>query len=1195
MFLKSLEMQGFKSFPDKTVVRFNKGLTAVVGPNGSGKSNLSDAIRWVLGETSSKTLRGEKMEDVIFLGTSTRKPQGFAAVSLTFDNADRFLSVDADEVTITRRYYRSGESEYQINGADVRLKDINELFMDTGLGRDGYSMIGQGKIAEIISSRPSQRREIFEEAAGISKYRYRKAEAERKLSAAEENLVRLYDILSELEGRVEPLRVQSEKAKEFLELSGRKKALEISLWLLDLEKSRKALESQQEKYLLAKGEDERLSREQEAAEGRIQEAYSRMQSCLTRADEFQTLRQNLQARIAQLNQDEAVRKNDAIHNQETLGRLNEELSSLEAGESRRAEELRLLEEDARSAEEQRAMLVSKTEEKRAELSKLSAEQSDYAGRMEETNQEANRVALEISRNNMLVLTQENAAADEETRLNAYLHELETLDTRSQTEQETLVEIDGLLKEIAARQESLENAAKGCQMKLDSRKKRMEEARQNQQAMDLAVKEKLQRAKLLQDLEQSMEGFQYSVKAVMKAAKNGVLRGVQGTVAQLLNVKPEYSVALETALGGALQNIVVTDAGAAKAGIRYLSSQRAGRATFLPVSEIKGGNVLHEPGLSEEPGFVAAASELVEYDPAYTGIVRFLLGRIAVAEDLDAASSIAKRYGYKFRVVTLDGQQVNVGGSFTGGSAAKNQGILSRKNEVAALQQEAKALQLEKQKADARAQEISRELSALNAQLEGIRAEQATAREDQIRFEGELARGKQSREQMASRKAQLEKQKEQSARKAEECRNEAEKARQRLSELETEAARIREALAAFQGSRDTLSERRDAILEEISDLSRQEIAAQKDLENIRRRMDEMKASQLSGEDRKARLLEEISKTKSDGQNLEESIRSIREEAEKSALQVTEYEEKGRQMIALRQEIEGETTRFRQEEREISAQKERNAGELARLEEQRLSVQKDYDQIIHRLMDEYEMTRSEAQAEAIPIEDKGAAQQELLSLKNRIRGLGSVNLGAIEEYKEVLERYTFLKEQVDDAAGSKAELEKLIAQLTADMERIFTENFSQINGHFQRIFTELFGGGKACLSLTDPEDVLSSGVEISVQPPGKIIKNLEALSGGEQSFVAIAIYFAILKVRPSPFCVLDEIEAALDDVNVVKYASFLRVMSDKTQFILITHRRGSMEEADVLYGVTMQEQGVSKLLELNVSEIAGRMAELENQSQ
>ena len=370
MFLKSLEMQGFKSFPDKTVVRFNKGLTAVVGPNGSGKSNLSDAIRWVLGETSSKTLRGEKMEDVIFLGTSTRKPQGFAAVSLTFDNADRFLSVDADEVTITRRYYRSGESEYQINGADVRLKDINELFMDTGLGRDGYSMIGQGKIAEIISSRPSQRREIFEEAAGISKYRYRKAEAERKLSAAEENLVRLYDILSELEGRVEPLRVQSEKAKEFLELSGRKKALEISLWLLDLEKSRKALESQQEKYLLAKGEDERLSREQEAAEGRIQEAYSRMQSCLTRAEEFQTLRQNLQARIAQLKQDEAVRKNDVIHNEETLGRLNEELSSLEAGESRRAEELRRLSEDYQSAASRQDQLNSDMEDKRGQLSRL---------------------------------------------------------------------------------------------------------------------------------------------------------------------------------------------------------------------------------------------------------------------------------------------------------------------------------------------------------------------------------------------------------------------------------------------------------------------------------------------------------------------------------------------------------------------------------------------------------------------------------------------------------------------------------------------------------------------------------------------------------------------------------------------------------------------------------------------------------
>ncbi|HIQ58305.1 MAG TPA: chromosome segregation protein SMC [Candidatus Merdivicinus intestinavium] len=1195
MFLKSLEMQGFKSFPDKTVVRFNRGLTAVVGPNGSGKSNLSDAIRWVLGEQSSKTLRGEKMEDVIFLGTSTRKAQGFAAVSLTFDNADRFLPVEADEVTITRRYYRSGESEYQINGADVRLKDINELFMDTGLGRDGYSMIGQGKIAEIISSRPSQRREIFEEAAGISKYRYRKAEAERKLAAAEENLVRLYDILSELEGRVEPLRVQSEKAKEFLALSARKKTLEISLWLLELEKSRKALEAQQEKYLLAKGEDERLSREQEAAEGRIQDAYARMQSCLTRADEFQTLRQNLQARIAQLGQDEAVRRNDIVHNEGEVRRLEEELSALEAGESRRAEELRRLEEEYLAARKRGEELRSRIEEKRGELERLSAEQSEHAGRLEELNRKANAAALEISRCNMLVLTRENAAADEEARAAAFSQEMQTLEARLSAEEDTLSELEGLLGEIAARQESLENTAKGCQMKLDSRKKRLEEARRNQQALDLAVKEKLQRAKLLEDLEQNMEGFQYSVKAVMKAARNGIIRGVQGTVAQLLNVKPAYSVALETALGGALQNIVVTDAAAAKAGIRYLSAQKAGRATFLPVSEIKGGSVLNEPGLSAEPGFVAAASELVEYDPAYTGIVRFLLGRIAVAEDLDAASAIAKRHGYKFRVVTLDGQQVNVGGSFTGGSAARNQGILSRKNEVAALRQEAEELRRQKAEADKRTDAASRELAALEAQMEGIRAEQSSAREDRIRFEGDFSRGRQNREQISARIAELEKQQSASARKAAENRGEAEKSREELARLDAEAARLREELFSFQGSRDTLSDRRDALLDEISGLSREEAGGQKEQENLQRRIDEMKASQLSGEDQKARINGELDRARAQFRELEDAVRAIREEAERSEAQVKEYEEKGRQMIALRQEIEGETTRLRQEEREISARKEKNAGELARLEEQKRSVQKDYDQVIHRLMDEYEMTRSEAQAEAVPIEDRPAAQQELLSLKNRIRSLGSVNLGAIEEYKEVLERYTFLKGQVEDASSSKAELERLIAQLTSDMERIFTDSFQRINRHFGEIFTELFGGGKASLSLTDPEDVLSSGVEISVQPPGKIIKNLEALSGGEQSFVAIAIYFAILKVRPSPFCVLDEIEAALDDVNVVKYASFLRVMSDKTQFILITHRRGSMEEADVLYGVTMQEQGVSKLLELNVSEIAGRMAELENQSQ
>ena len=1195
MFLKSLEMQGFKSFPDKTVVRFNRGLTAVVGPNGSGKSNLSDAMRWVLGEQSSKTLRGEKMEDVIFLGTATRKARGVAAVSLTFDNADRSLSIDSDEVTITRRYYRSGESEYQINGRDVRLKDINELLMDTGLGRDGYSLIGQGRIAEIINARPAQRREIFEEAAGISKYRYRKAEAERRLAAAQENLVRLYDILSELEGRVEPLRVQSEKAAQFLALSAEKKRLEVSLWMLSLEKLRVSLGEQQNKYLIAKGEDEQLARRLEEAERGIREAYARMQDCLTRAEEYQTLRQNLQARIAEIRQEEAVRSNDLLHHQETIRRLTGELSDLKAGDDRRAEELRELEAQRLAARKAAAELRARMEEGERKLAGLSREQDGYASRAEELTRRANQIALDISRGNLLILTRENTALEEEHRAAAAEQEAATLAERLSGETEAAENIAGLLKEIAARMQSLENERAGYEMKLASRRKKFAGAQAAQQELDLAVKEKLQRARLLRDLDQNMEGFQYSVKAVMKAAKSGQLRGVLGTVAQLLTVRPDYATAVETALGGALQNVVVENAAAAKAGIRLLASQRAGRATFLPVSEIRGGGSLNEPGLAGEPGFVAAASELVEAAPEYAGIVRFLLGRIAVAEDLDAASAIARRYGYKFRVVTLDGQQVNVGGSFTGGSAARNQGILSRRNEADALSAEADALAVRRADAVRQAERIAAEIAALEAQAEGIRSEQLTAREDQIRFEGEQKRHEQAAMQLQTRQKELKVQREECVQKAAKARADAEQARAELGELEQQAAAVRAEQAAFQGSQDSLASQRRALSDELSALGREEISCQKDGENLLRRMEELKNARQSVEDQRARVEGDLARIRAACGKITDSLGALREEAGQAAGQVESYEKKGREMIVLRQQIEGETTALRQREREVSADKARTAGELARLEEQKRAVQKDCDQIIRRLMDEYELTRTEALAIAVPIEDPPRAQQELSAVKNRIRGLGSVNLGAIEEYREVSERYCFLKDQIADASGSKNELEKLIRDLTGDMERLFTESFSEIGRHFGQIFAELFGGGTAKLSLTDPADVLSSGVEITVQPPGKIIKNLEALSGGEQAFIAIAIYFAILKVRPSPFCVLDEIEAALDDVNVVKYASYLRMMSEKTQFILITHRRGTMEEADVLYGVTMQEQGVSRLLELNVSEVAAKMAEMEQQAQ
>ena len=1192
MFLKSLEMQGFKSFPDKTVVRFNKGLTAVVGPNGSGKSNLSDAMRWVLGEQSTKTLRGEKMEDVIFLGTASRKPQGFAAVSLTFDNTDRALAVDADEVTITRRYYRSGESEYAINGGAVRLRDINELFMDTGLGRDGYSMIGQGKIAEIISAKSGERREIFEEAAGISKYRYRKAEAERKLSGAQENLTRLYDILSELEGRVEPLRIQSEKAKEFLALSERKKQLEVSLWLLTLEKYQAALRDQEQKYLIAKGEDEHLSRELQKCEDEIQEVYKRMQSCLTQSEECQTIRQNLLNRTGDLKSEVAVRENDIRHNGETLTRLNAELAAQEDSAARREEEALRKEEEQKALEAAGTALEQETEARRKELLDLSARQDDFSGKLDEANAKVNRIALESSRQNMLILTRENAAADEAARLTSMEGEIASLAAQLDVEKETMEGIDGLLKEIADKKASLENARKGYDLKLSARKQKRQELAVEQQRLELAIKEKQQRAKLLLDLEQNMEGFNYSVKAVMRAAKNGALRGVLGTVAQLLSVKAEYSLAVETALGGALQNVVVEDESAAKAGIRLLAEQKAGRATFLPLTSVKG-SALNEPGLERYAGFVAMASELVEADPRYDGVVRFLLGRIAVVDDLDTAVTISRKYGYKFRIVTLDGQQVNVGGSFTGGSAAKNAGVLSRKNEAASLEAEAQKLAGQKALLDGRAQELGREIASLEAHIEGIRAEQITANEDQIRFEGDSRRYQQNRELLSSRREELERQKAQSGQKIAAARQEAADAKKALEALEQEAREAQEALATFQGSRDDLSGRREELTDEIAALTRREIENRKDRENLARQIAELRAGARERDEAKARILADRTAVEEENRRLVQAIAALQKESEDAAVRIGEYEEKSRNLIARRQELEGETTRLRQQEREISARKEQAAGELARLDEQKRSAQKDYDQIILRLQDEYQLTRSEAQQGAIPIEDRVEAQKELASLKNRIRGLGSVNVGAIEEYKEVSERYEFLKAQVEDAANSKAELEKLIRNLTADMERMFRESFEAINKHFGTIFTELFGGGKASLTLSDPEDVLNCGIDINVQPPGKIIKSLSALSGGEQSFIAIAIYFAILKVRPAPFCVLDEIEAALDDVNVVKYASYLRMMSGSTQFILITHRRGTMEEADVLYGVTMQERGVSKLLELKVTEIAAKMGELESQ--
>lgn len=1183
MRLSSLEIQGFKSFPDKTKIDFDKGMTVVVGPNGSGKSNISDAMRWVLGEQSTKTLRGGKMEDVIFAGTATRKPMGSACVSLTFDNTDRTLPVEEDAVTITRRYYRSGESEYLLNGRAIRLRELNEMLMDTGLGKDGYSMIGQGRIAEIIAAKSRERREIFEEAAGIAKYRYRREEAERKLTQAQENLLRLYDILSELESRVGPLKEQSEKAEQFLSLSEEKKKLEVSLWLQTLDSYRESLREQENKCLIARGDAERLQAEADRIEQQIQEVFTRTQNCLTKSEEYRQIRENLQNRIAAHRSDIAVHENERTHCLLEQKRMKNEIAGADAQAGERAAAILAASEEEKGLEQKLESLQKEEQLAREEQQKLLEKGKSYDSETGDLQAKLSALALDISRFSMTITASERSAADERLRLREAEDGIRSAEEKTVQQKAAISEVDGLLEEIVARRESLTNTEKGLQIKFSGKEDALKRLQQQYQDLELEEKGKLQRANLLRDLEENMEGFAHSVKSVLNWQKNGVQKGVHGTVAQLISVPSQYALAIETALGGALQNLIVADEETAKSCIRRLQREKAGRATFLPLTSVKG-TLLDQPGLDREPGFVGLASELIETDPAYRGIARFLLGRIVIASDLDAASDMAKKNRYRFRVVTLDGQQVNVGGSFTGGSAARTQGLLSRRGEAAALRKEADDLRSQKQAVAQKGRELKAELDGIQAQIEGTRSELIVAGEDYVRFEGEKKRCETELQSAGERMESFRAQAAQCKEKLAAVEQESHTAADSLAKAKEEKQSVESRLTSRQGRQDQLSTQLEQLAARLSAFSVRRVVLEKDLEAARMRKENLGKERAEAAARQQQLKQEVQKLEETLSGLENSIKTCKQEIETFTVQIADYEKKNEQILAERTRLEGETISLRQKSREASLQKERAAGEQARLDEQKQTIQRDYDHLVSRLWEEYELTPREAEAVRVPMESVSEGNRQLGILKNRIKALGSINVAAIEEYREVSGRYAFLKTQVDDAAGARDELLQLIENLTSEMKTIFGTAFETINRNFGKIFAELFGGGSASLQLEDPEDVLECGIEIIVQPPGKIIKNLAALSGGEQAMVAVAIYFAILKVRPSPFCVLDEIEAALDDVNVSRYAAYLRSICDKTQFILITHRRGTMEQADVLYGVTMQESGVSRLLQLKISQLS-----------
>lgn len=1179
MFLKALEIQGFKSFPDRTRITVGKGITAVVGPNGSGKSNISDAIRWVLGETSAKQLRGGgKMENVIFGGTQQRGAMGFASVSLVVDNTDRRIDVDNDEVTIGRKYYRSGDSEYSVNGQNVRLKDIYELFLDTGLGRDGYSVIGQGRIAEIVGAKSNERREIFEEASGIAKYRYRKNEAERRLASAEENLVRLRDILGELEERVGPLERESKKAKQYLELAERRKGLEVTLWVDTVQKARDTVREQQRKIEIAGADYARAGREIEAIDAETESTRAEIEHLITEADRCNAEIRAITEEIAGADSRIAVLENDIAHNDATIASLKEEIGQSGLGREAIAAEVRGHGEGIAACERQAAAYAARTGELEALLEELQNRSAASGERRGVVTGRLNAMAARITdlkvaaagaASSVEAAKKRLAAAESEGAANAAL-------TRDLEEQKA--ETDAFLQDAVERLTRLENIKGGLTLKVESRRGALAQADENEQKLLRAIEAARQRIAMLKDLERNMDGFQSSVKAVMKAAANRRLRGVTGPVSTILSVKPGYEVAIETALGFALQNIVVENETAAKAAMAFLRDERAGRATFLPLDTVKPGSFN-----GRLPEGAVLASSLVTYDEKYANIVSSLLGRIVVVDDINEASRTARALDYRNRVVTVDGQVVNAGGSFTGGSVSRSAGLFSRKQEIDELKKKVEALEKQRDAAEEKTDRAKAEVDALSAELTATESEAITAGGDKIRGEVEsgriaaaLSQARAAGEMLSAERAQLAAQIAASEKAGADAAAE-------MEVLTRDSAALEEELRAISGSDDTFLETRTRLADELSDLKLKALAAQKDIESHRAAIAQLE-SRTDESDARARQLAANIETLT-AQNAERAaqIETIRAAIAGSRNEIEKREGAKAGAVRRRMEKEGGITQQTARVRKITDEREALGREIARLTEQKEQKDAEYEQTVAKLWEEYELTLSAAQELCVPFESGAELRRQVSEVRGKIKALGNVNVSAIEEYAEVSQRYEFLRAQVGDVETSKAELQKLIAGLSDEMRAMFSESFAAINRNFGRIFAELFGGGTARLYLEDEADVLGSGISIEVAPPGKIIRNLSALSGGEQALVAISIYFAIFGVNPAPFCVLDEIEAALDDVNVTRFAQYLRRISSETQFIVITHRRGTMEEADVLYGVTMQEDGVSKVLKLDLEHV------------
>ncbi len=1189
MLLKSLEIQGFKTFPDKTKLNFDKGITAVVGPNGSGKSNISDAIRWVLGEQSPKSLRCSKMEDVVFNGTDNRKKVGYAEVTLTIENNDRTLAFDGDSVAVTRRYYRSGDSEYLINKASVRLKDIHELFMDTGLGRDGYSMISQGKIDSIVASKSEDRREIFEEASGISRYRYRKIEAERKLDQTEENLLRLRDILGELEERVGPLEKQAKKAKTYLEFAKEKEGLEIALWLDTLEKSSKILREQEDKISVAKSQHESALKALEGIEKETEDIYNSTGMYSVKMDDVRRINGELEKQVSEIRAKISVEENNISHNNANIERLNNDLNQLDDVSENVKKEAK---EKRQKVEEYKALLSQKNKDYNDTtvlLSSLVEDDGKSSTKLTEYNGRLTGLNIELANVKASIMTGESSVEDLKTRIANIDQSLYTKSVQLDDLREAFADYRAMREEAANGFDTLTNSVGGYELMLQKKQHKRDEIKAQGDKINLDINEVQRHITFLENMERNLEGFNQSVKIIVKESRNGSLNGIHGPVSRVIRVPTEYAVAIETALGAAMQNIVTATEEDAKKAIAFLKRRDAGRATFLPMSTIKG-NELQERDLAACQGFVGIASTLCDCEPQYTGILRSLLGRICIAENLDCAVNIARRYNYKFRVVTLDGQVVNAGGSLTGGSLGKKTGLLSR---VSDLERDKKKLAaLNEKLGDTRKLfiHIQDECGSIEAKLVESRTQLSHFQEDKFRVEAECKSADDQIKTLETAVRDMETEKEELDDKYNTLSEKLSKMNNEFERLNNEIDSLEEKIIVLSGTIAEKNDKRESLAQKLQEIKLETLSLQKDIEAL---SSEIAQAEITSSDQKIKreeILESIKYSKKQSKEIEKRIFSFRDEEMRLRRTVAANNERIADLSAKRAGLEKRSAELRQMERDRSAEKEQLGREIARLEERKNNLSKQYDDIIRKLWEEYELTPRQAKETAVEIENITTAQRRLSELKSKIKALGSVNVAAIDEYKEVSERYEFMRAQVGDVEKSKKEISSLIGDLTKQMKEIFIERFALINKNFGETFRELLGGGDASLSLTNEDDILGSGIDIKCHPPGKIVSHLELLSGGERALVAIALYFAIMKVSPAPFCVMDEIEAALDEVNVDRFAQYLRRMNDNTQFILITHRRGTMEEADVLYGVTMQDEGISKLLELHSSEVAAGFTNL-----